>query len=39
MKTKECENCGGTGECETELYEGLVTCWYCNKTGKENEKR
>lgn len=25
----DCENCGGTGECETELYEGLTTCWLC----------
>lgn len=29
--TFECKNCGGTGECETELYEGLTTCWVCQK--------
>lgn len=27
--TTPCENCGGTGECETELYDGLTTCWVC----------
>jgi hypothetical protein len=24
-----CKNCGGTGICETEPYEGLVSCWEC----------
>jgi len=24
-----CEICGGTGKCETELHEGLVSCWNC----------
>jgi len=24
-----CTLCGGTGVCETELYEGLVNCWRC----------
>lgn len=25
----ECSLCGGTGVCETELYDGLVNCWLC----------
>jgi len=31
----KCEYCGGSGECETELYEGLVTCPVCKGTGIE----
>lgn len=26
-----CEVCGGTGVCETELYEGLVNCHRCKE--------
>jgi len=29
MKRAGCTLCGGTGVCETELYEGLVNCWRC----------
>lgn len=25
----DCSHCGGTGVCETELYEGLVNCCMC----------
>ena len=32
FEIKDCPNCGNTGECETELYEGLTTCWVCQET-------
>ena len=28
---KECPNCGDSGVCETNDYEGLVDCWVCKE--------
>jgi DnaJ-class molecular chaperone len=33
IRDPQCTNCGGSGEVETELFEGLATCWECDGKG------